>query len=209
MLPLLAALCVAPPPPTVWLALFACQTNPYKPQKTHTFATLMRGNEIATISWLPATMKVRGLAVCPETGHNWTLSETFDWACRGGMYVSVWGPYPVKPELYDCFHSSIACLESGRIRYKSLTGLKPNRDAMNCVNAVQSVVLPRNRNVGPFGYGETATRETLDLYSPYILNWTAKTEVLPAMGVNPDQVLVRPESYKPSRRQNLDSFIQP
>ena len=163
MLLVTALLLTAPPPEPAYLAIFAGQTDPYKPQKTHTFATVLRGSQAKTISWLTATMKVRGLAVRPEAGTNWSLADTLAWCGENGMGVSVWGPYPVSEEFCAKFDSAACRLESGLIRYKSLDALRPNHQAMNCVHAVQSVALDRMKPVGTFGYGEPATRETVDL----------------------------------------------
>lgn len=203
-----ASICLmAAPEPTAFLTLFAAQTDPYKPQKTHTFAILLRGTDIKTISWLPATMKVRGLAIRPETGMNWSLDETIAWCRKDCINVSVWGPYPVREQFCPRYLAAVCRLESGLIRYKSLDALRPNHHAMNCVHAVQSVVTDHLRPIGPFGYGEPATRETLDLFSPWITSWHSRPELLPSMNVDPSLVTLRDPSHQRTRKENFDSFI--
>jgi hypothetical protein len=213
MMPVLAMM-GSPPTPVetgVWLTLFAAQTEPFKPQKTHTFATITRitptGPVSQTISWLPRTQHVRGLAIRPEAGFNLTLCESLAWARRGGMCVSVWGPYPVDACLEHRFACRIAELQSGRIRYKALDALPPRWHASNCVHAVTGVITAWQRPVGAFGYGDVATRETLDFFAPSIRDWTPKTDLLATIGVDPRTVQMRSVAERPTRGESLKSFF--
>src|SRR5438874_354066 len=74
-----------------YLLMFGSQTTPNNPNYSHSFAAFVRVTwpgdepcpppggaflEVHTISWLPATMKVRTAALHPECGHNFELHET-------------------------------------------------------------------------------------------------------------------------------------
>src|SRR5690349_18163739 len=72
-----------------YLLIFGSQTQPKIPRYTHTFCTIVRvadplpgcANlplEVHTISWLPATLKVRPFRLHAEPGHNFTLEETLN-----------------------------------------------------------------------------------------------------------------------------------
>jgi hypothetical protein len=95
-----------------YLLMFGAQTVPGNPDYSHTWATFVRvcwpGNgpcpvnatlEAHTISWLPANMVVRVLALFPEPGRNFDLHTTLRWCYADCMRVSLWGPYRITPEL--------------------------------------------------------------------------------------------------------------
>src|SRR5438309_366235 len=71
-----------------YLWVFAAQARPWCPAHTHTWATFARVGEGAapagprpletfTISWMPATLKVRFQALRPEPGVNLDLLTSF------------------------------------------------------------------------------------------------------------------------------------
>src|SRR5262245_12383230 len=82
-----------------YLCLFGVESVPYRLNHTHTFAAFLRTRSdggvttvgIDTVSWLPASLQVRPLAMRPETGRNLTLSETFAWSGSFPSHVSLWG----------------------------------------------------------------------------------------------------------------------
>jgi hypothetical protein len=198
--------------PTVWLALFAAQKRPYRPQSTHTFATMLRkvpgkDPEVVTISWLPTTGKVRRFATQPEDARCFCLRETLDWACAGGMEVSLWGPYPVCPELFDRFSARAAELECSGEQYKALDHVPLCTNSWNCCHAVQTVLTRECSLVGFFGFGEPITRTTLDLYAPYILDWNPDPSILPMMGADANEVIERSPDHRPTRWTSLRSFF--
>src|SRR5262245_9238435 len=114
------------------LLVFGSQRIPNDPDYSHTFATFVRrrwpGNgpcpanscvEGYTISWLPRTMNVRVLAL-PECGQNFDLHNTIRWALGNNMRISLWGPYPVHPDLYCRAAKQVGLLQSGQVMYKAL-----------------------------------------------------------------------------------------
>ena len=96
----------APAEEFYYLAMFGSQTTPNNPDCSHTFAAFVRASgegpcppafvveDCFTISWLPATMKVRTRALLPECGHNFELHETLRYAFSEGEHVSMLGALP-------------------------------------------------------------------------------------------------------------------
>src|SRR5207249_3817851 len=93
--------------------MFGSQRVPANPNYTHSFAAFVRVTwadgstspvscrlEAFIISWLPQTLKVRTLALCPEPGVNLGLHETLNYVLGSDERVSLWGPYQIEPEPY-------------------------------------------------------------------------------------------------------------
>src|SRR5207247_2148397 len=89
-----------------YLLMFGQQRIPPDPDHSHTFATFVKRTwpgpgpcppnpcvEAHTISWMPRNMRIRVWAVLPETGQNFNLYPTIQWALDSDMRTSLWGPY--------------------------------------------------------------------------------------------------------------------
>jgi hypothetical protein len=187
-----------------FLVMFGSQTVPANPDHSHTWATFVRvtweGNgpcpvdaklEAHTISWLPATMIVRINAFLPESGHNFNLMETLDFAYGTCQRVSMWGPYRICPQLYERALSRKAELETGRIEYKANdVGYRSER-VTNCIHAVSTVVEgPRLRVASP-GWGESASYFVLKEMEPSIVSKTPEPWVGTALGLDKHPIIYR------------------
>jgi hypothetical protein len=179
LLPLAAVLAGAfalTSPPTArageayYLLMFGSQRIPNNPNYSHTFATFVRvrwaGNgpccapfvcDAYTISWLPANMKVRVNALCPEPGRNFDLHTTIRWTQCNKMRLSLWGPFPIEKCLYDKALERIAELESGRVRYKANDAGYNSARVTNCIHAISTIVGGRRVRVASPGWGEPAS----------------------------------------------------
>jgi hypothetical protein len=111
------------------------------PIDSHSFASFYNGDDLskgqvapATISWLSATGVVHPLQF--EVGRNFSLTETLAMACQGGKRVLSWGPYEIKPELYQRALARIELLRSGKVAYSGI-GFRPG--AMNCIQAAGDI----------------------------------------------------------------------
>src|SRR5262245_36845752 len=75
-----------------FVLMFGAQRVPAQPNYSHSFATFVRVRcpvgvaapktvllDTVTISWLPADMEVRALALLPESGRNVDLHTTIRW----------------------------------------------------------------------------------------------------------------------------------
>jgi hypothetical protein len=142
-----------------YVLIFGSQTEPKRPRLTHTWATFVRTPaeaiavnapvnvpmESFTISWMPATLAVRPLALRPETGTNLGLHETLRAMYANGERVSLWGPYRVSRELYERAAGYKLRLESGHLAYKAVDSRRPSPWISNCMHAVcDALGIPRS-----------------------------------------------------------------
>lgn len=153
-----------------FLTLCGSETKPIaRPAHTHTWAILARVSfapgcaprvvGMQTISWMPATLVIRPLAVAPEPGRNLEHFETLRHVVCDGQTVGVWGPFEVCPELSAKFAEQTRELDSGRVRYKSVTPKLYGRDVDNCVHAVSDIDGREGRAVFTLSrYGHLATQ---------------------------------------------------
>lgn len=135
----------------------------------HTFTSFYRGDDLArgavrpaTISWLPATGVVQPFGV--EKGRNFSLVDTLSMACHAHRRVKSWGPYEIKPELYQSAKKRIRLLESGSIAY-SMIDAQPH--AMNCITAAGDIT-PQHLDTGIL-WGVAASAAVVHHLSPYFV----------------------------------------
>jgi len=139
---------------TYYVLIFGSQSEPKRPRLTHTWATFVRtvGDpagpvariESFTISWMPASLTVRPLALRPEVGTNLGLHETLRAMYANGESVSLWGPFRVSRELYQHAAGYKLRLESGQLAYKAVDSRRPSPSISNCMHAVcDALGIPR------------------------------------------------------------------
>lgn len=161
-----------------FLLVFGAERPSRSPDHAHTFATFVKRSETAegarlevrTISWLPAKLPVRTLKIRPEAGHNYELHETIRFLQGDGQRVSVWGPYEIRPELYEMAGCQIARLNSGAIRYKSYDGLFHSARVTNCIHALSSMVEGDRRRVFGPGWGDVSSYHVTGLFLPWVVD---------------------------------------
>lgn len=123
-----------------YITVFGSGSNPLRVKRTHTFATFSHVQQTPTgivvenntISWMPANLNIRALALRPERGVNLTQEQTFGWTESVGMRTSVWGPFRITPERYEALMARKAELESGRFSYRALGGFTKDAPVSNC-----------------------------------------------------------------------------
>lgn len=139
-----------------FVMIFGSESVPKRARYTHTWATIVKATaepgpteayslESQTISWMPANLKIRPLALRPECGVNLGLQATFrDSFCKGEC-VAMWGPYELTPEHGPVVWSRVAVqvsrLNSGCVLYKCVdpdTGPKSTYMS-NCIHAVSDL----------------------------------------------------------------------
>jgi hypothetical protein len=137
-----------------YVLIFGSQSEPKRPRLTHTWATFVRTAdeptalnapiESFTISWMPASLAVRPLALRPEVGANLGLHETLRAMYANGQGVSLWGPYRVSRELYERAAAHKIRLESGQLAYKAIDSWRASPWVSNCMHAVcDALGIPR------------------------------------------------------------------
>lgn len=132
----------------------------HAPEDAHTFASFYRGDDLArgavkplTISWLPASGVIR--SGTQEQGRNFGLQETLAIARSRGYQLASYGPYEIRPELYQRAAERASELDSGRWRYSMLNGAP---GAINCIAALGGIAGPINT---AFDYGFTASQDVV------------------------------------------------
>ncbi|MGC3970115.1 MAG: hypothetical protein QM775_23145 [Pirellulales bacterium] len=134
-----------------FVMIFGAESSPKRARYTHTWATWVKSTPqpdgtrllaIDTISWMPANLVIRPLALRGECGINLGLQATLrDCFCKGEC-VAMWGPYEydaaVAPQVYDRVLRQIARLNSGCMLYKCIdpdSGPRA-RQMCDCIHAV-------------------------------------------------------------------------
>jgi hypothetical protein len=136
-----------PPPPgpvlgeRYYMTLFGTQSIPFQIRYTHTWATYVRTvvtpagefpAAINTVSWMPASLRIRPLALRPDPGVNLNLAETFAWVRSFNGAVSSWGPYEINAELYGRLVARKEQLDTGEIQYRAIGALSRRSEISNC-----------------------------------------------------------------------------
>jgi hypothetical protein len=157
-----------------YLMVFAADSAHYRPTRAHTFAALARvarapGGppclvELVSLSWLPATGKVRAFALRCETGRNVPLDETLQTYLDSGSCVCMWGPYRVCPDLAETFKARVATVES-QFKYRAACVFS-RRQVCDCARSVDEMLGHRRRYIGVFGYGAAAASVIVRRCSP-------------------------------------------
>jgi hypothetical protein len=156
-----------------YLCVFAYETTPRRPAFAHTFATFIRSDGKAfdsqTISWFPKSNRVRLVRRFSEPGINLDLKRTFENAKVLQAQVSMWGPYPIKRELYDKAQEQIKKLNSGQVQYKALDITRRAEEAINCIHAVADIDTGRGFLVTGTSFGSEASAQVVEHLKPWIL----------------------------------------
>ncbi|WP_422928958.1 hypothetical protein [Singulisphaera sp. PoT] len=136
--------------------IFGSQSQPKQLRYSHTWATFVKvvgeGDDLRnyqvfqhTISWLPASLKVRVWALRPEPGVNLDLYNTLDFVARDGQSVAMWGPFEILGQVYNRSLKVKEILEGGAVDYRAISTA---RELMvsDCIHAVAAVdpILGRN-----------------------------------------------------------------
>jgi hypothetical protein len=143
-----------------YVIVFSSKSRLNKPNDAHIWATLIKTStkdsqirvEEQTISWVPASLKVRLLAMRSEEGANIGLMPTIDHYQLLGCKITAWGPYELAsdfgPEFYQRFSKQKARLERGEVRYKALDPDIGRRSAFisNCIHVLTDLDPYRRRN---------------------------------------------------------------
>jgi hypothetical protein len=154
------------------------------PRYTHTWATFIRlsgeGCELRTyraqaftISWMPATLAIRPVALRPERGANLTLSQTLEWCEQSRMQPKQLGPYQITPDLWNLAFERFDQLERGEMQYRAsdLVNAPISGRVCNCIYAVLDLEGrdPAFRPV-TLGFGDLGSWFVVRRLSPYIVD---------------------------------------
>lgn len=132
-----------------YVMIFGSQSHPKQLRYTHTWATFVKATgegpdanayalEYATISWLPATLKVKVWNPRPEQGVNLGLYETLNALWADHENVTMWGPFRIAAPVYQRALQVKALAESGRAKYRAISNAR-NMLISDCIHAVAAV----------------------------------------------------------------------
>jgi hypothetical protein len=175
-----------------YVIIFGSQSTPRLPRYTHTWGTFVRASgegqdsskyhidEVVTISWLPADLKVRALRLRAQEGVNLDLESTLGYVLPRER-VSEWGPFQISQELYDRAVERRANLESGAVKYK---GIDPNVGprvsyVSDCIHGITDL----DPEYGRFYYLETRR------FGEAASHWAAHQFVFRGRYINPGEDL--------------------
>ncbi|HEY1067944.1 MAG TPA: hypothetical protein VGE52_17605 [Pirellulales bacterium] len=152
---------------------FGSQSQPRTAKYSHTFCTLVlaqgEGDDVTkyalqteTISWLPATLNVRPLAVHPEKGVNLTLHQSLKYVSEKEN-IRCWGPHQLQPGAFVAVQRQIALLRSGRVQYQAADAFSGSESVKNCFHAVSDLDQYTGRQAYPLRqFGFQATENIVD-----------------------------------------------
>jgi hypothetical protein len=154
------------------------------PRRTHTWAAVVRASrppgrpstieQTDTISWMPASLRIRPWRFHVEPGTNFELHETMRYALDKREHVSMWGPYELRPGLYKKFLMQKEFMESGQVGYQCVdsVGEAARRgNASDCIHAITDLDPVEDRSWYPLRrFGDTA--------SEYIVKQLMERELL-------------------------------
>lgn len=180
-----------------YMLMFASQANPNIPPASHTFALFVKVNglghppvqgqiETTIISWMPASLRIEPLERNPEPGKNFSLAETLQWSATVNATVSMWGPYPIKKELYDMAVKQVQHLNSGRVQYLCLDKKWRGKGATNCIHAVSDLDVTQPLLRTGLARGNEASEIVLSHFDPHILpSRESNRWLVDRLGLNP------------------------
>ena len=187
-----------------YVFVFGSQRVRNDPDYSHTFATFVKASwagdgplclpahfETHTISWLPANMIIRTRALLPEPGHNFGLHETIRYVLDNRERVSLWGPFPICPDLYRRALERKAQLESGTVRYKANDIGRFNDRVSNCIHAVSHAMGGLPLTVFVPGWGEVASYAVLLRMRRWILDDTPQFWLVSSLSLDQYPIIYR------------------
>jgi len=144
------------------VTLYAYESSLNRAVNSHIFVDFVCNGEHHTISWMPASLRIRLLGNA-EKGVNLTLMQTIGLAKIRRAKIYKYGPYLVHPKFYEYAINQEKKLKLGRVKYKCTSG---NKNEMNCIQAVTSIVEKSDIQTG-LSYGSQAAIMVKD-------DWKAK-----------------------------------
>jgi hypothetical protein len=166
----------APANERYYLIVFGSQSTPKLPRFTHTWATSVKATwiegqseptlELNTISWMPATLRIRTLSRHPEPGVNLGLHETIDAMSEKGERIAMWGPYALRTAGFRRFLIQKQFMESHTIGYQCVDNRGEAArcgNACDCIHAITDLDPEFDRTRYPLRwYGEAGSRHIVE-----------------------------------------------
>jgi hypothetical protein len=190
------------PPAQYFMVVFAAQKG-NRPKYAHTFATFIKQKagddselELATLSWI-GTRTTWNLFGNAQPGRNLTLEATLQRCQDRGQQVSMWGPYQIKPELYERAVAQKAKLEAGEIFWQALDyQSRRNGTASNCIHVICDLCLENGMLATGSARGESASAMVVKHLSHFIIESGRKqVELCDALGLTSHSIRAMPDPF--------------
>jgi hypothetical protein len=193
--------------------IFGSQSSPKLLRYTHTWATFVRvvgegddprGYQVSphTISWLPTSLVVRVLSPVPEQGVNLELYATLDVVLKDRESVTMWGPFEMRPEVYQQSLRIKAILDGGAAQYRAIS-TRRNLLVSDCIHAVVAVDPVFGRGHYPLiRIGKPASRfiaRQVMIHSAFDQYQTDALWLVPRLGLDRYPIEVVPPQQIPKR----------
>ena len=132
-----------------YVLIFGAQPTPKRIKYSHTWATFIRVIQdeadpaqvqlvTHTISFYPADLEVRPLAARSEPGVNLDLAATLALMRRNHAATTVWGPFRMRPGIYQRSLEVWSRIQSGAIEYRAIDTFR-KEVVSDCIHAVTAV----------------------------------------------------------------------
>jgi len=192
--------------------IFGSQPSPKRVKDSHTWATFVRVVEggdgsalevyVHTISWWPATLRVRVLAASAEPGVNLDLDQTLRVVTGRGERVTLWGPFEISPKVYEKSLHVWGVVQAGGARYRAIDSSFDLLVA-DCIHAVAAVDPDFGRRHYPLiRVGDSASRyiarQVLDR-APFDQDRTRAGWLIPRLGLDRYPITVVPPEQAAAR----------
>jgi hypothetical protein len=157
-----------------YLIMFGSDKTPRLPRYTHTWMTMVRTverpgaekqiAEVHTISWMPATLKIRPFSRSVEPGVNLDLETTLKEMEGHSENIAMWGPHECWSGLYRRFTTQKAHLETNAIGYQCTDGFGEaarKGTGCNCFHALSDMDPQFDRKQYPLIFYGTPASENI------------------------------------------------
>ena len=132
-----------------YVLIFGAQPTPKRIKYSHTWATFVRVIQddadpshaqlfAHTISFYPADLEVRPFALTTEPGVNLDLPTTLALMRHNQASTTVWGPFLMRPEVYQRSLEVWSLTASGAVEYRAIDTIR-NQFIADCIHSVTAV----------------------------------------------------------------------
>jgi len=201
-----------------YVLVFGAEPSPKTIKNCHTWATFIRvvgeGADpsgyrvfVHTVSFVPATLEVRVLAIKAEPARNLDLEASLVYVRSKNASVTMWGPFLIRADVYQKSLQVWATAMSGAAEYRAIDSAC-NLLIADCIHAVAAVDPDFGRLHYPLiRVGKTASRyiarQVVDRTDPDRTRPDASW-LIPILGLNrpeieviaPNQIPRRPGFFK-------------
>ena len=197
-----------------YVLIFGAQPTPKVIKASHTWATFVRVIQddanpanvqlfAHTISFYPADLDVRPLAARSEPGVNLDLTTTLALMRQNNADTTVWGPFLMRPGVYQRSVEVWSKIESGAIEYRAIDTFR-KEVVSDCIHAVTAVDPEYGRGHYPLTrVGKSASRyiarQVVERGNP-TRSYPDQPWLIEALGLNQPGVEVILPSQIPQRR---------